>query len=108
MTATNVDFINARQAVDAIREAAWTQYDYDKATCGHPGCTDHGAERKRIHTRSERGFGADWDLNVAEGFVLAAKRCGWGGDMFGHELGVVGPDDRIIFFEVKRPTGDAE
>jgi hypothetical protein len=107
MSQSNVEFIGAQEALDAVRGAAWIQYDSDKATCGHPGCTDHAAERKRIHTFSERGFGADWNLDFTEAFVMSAKRCGWGGDMPGHDLGVVGADGRLIFFEVKRPVGDA-
>jgi len=103
-----VEWITPAEALAAIRAASWTKYDHEAATCGHPGCTDHPAETQRIHTRSRRGFGADWDLAEAEAYVQSAMRCGWGEDLlFGHELGVVGRDDRLIFFEVKRPAARA-
>jgi hypothetical protein len=95
------------EAITAVHEAAWIQYDYENATCGHRGCQEHPNEsRKRIHSLSEHGFGADWDLDKAEDFISRAVTGGWVGTFSGHHLRVVGEDGRVIYFEVKQP-GDA-
>lgn len=96
------------EAITAVREASWIQYDYDNATCGHPGCQDHPDEsRKRIHSLSEHGFGADWDLDRAEDFIVHAASGRWVDNVSGHHLRVAGEDGRVIYFEAKRPSGGA-
>jgi hypothetical protein len=108
MTTNAAVYITADEALAAIRDAAWIQYDYDKATCGHPGCTEHPDEsRRRIHTQSSHGFGADWDLDKAEAFVRTAQRCAWVNGLVRHALGVIGADGRAIYFDAKRPTDGA-
>lgn len=98
-------YISNEEALEAVRGAAWTEpADEKDTTCGHPGCTDHPGEgRLRIHTYG-RMFGADWDLTGAEEFIRTAKRCAWVEHMMGHELGVIGADDRPIYFDVRRPA----
>lgn len=96
------------EALTAVREAAWIQNDYENATCGHRGCQEHPDEsRRRIHSLSEHGFGADWDLDEAENFITGAVSGGWVSTFSGHCLRVVGDDGRVIYFEAKRPDGDA-
>lgn len=98
-------YISNEEALDALRRAAWTEPAPEEATtCGHPGCTDHPGEgRKRIHTLL--GFiGADWDLPDAEEYIRTAKRCAWVEHPMRHNLGVIGADDRTIYFEARRPA----
>jgi hypothetical protein len=103
------DYISVDDALAAVRDAAWEKpADPEDAVCGHTGCTDHPGEgRMRIHTFG-RMFGADWDLTSAEEFIRKSQRRAWVDHPMRHELGVIGEDDRPIYFEVRRPTGGAQ
>lgn len=104
MTATDITRISTQEALEAVRAAAWTQYDSSNSTCGHRGCEDHPAEWQRIHTQSRLGFGADWDLDEAERFIESAQKCAWVPSLLGHELGVIGADGTTIYFGAKPPA----
>jgi hypothetical protein len=105
---TTVDFIEISKtdAIIAVRDASWTQYRAELATCGHTGCEDHPGGVQRIHSLLG-GFGADWDVDQVVPFIESAQRCGWlVGSLLGHELAVVGADGRRMRFEAKRPAED--
>lgn len=96
--------ITAEEAIAAARAAAFTcEPEPEAATCGHPGCTDHPGEgRKIIHSR-RGGLGADWDLADVEQEIANAQRVAWIDGFLGHELAVVPAEGSPINFEVKRP-----
>jgi len=149
MTMTGTDTLTVDEALDAVRDAAWTEH-LDRTfepvrngssglylhTCGDEqriydgefhvaacdGCTDPATDaaywrplfvettppgRRRIHTVSARGFGADWDLADAETFIKGSVSREWSPHLLGHDLLVVGgpgPDEgRAIRFETRAP-----
>ena len=89
------------QAVELLRQAAWTE---TIAACGHTGCTDHpGPGRTRIHSFLG-GLGADHDVDDAENIIRAADKVGWLPNVFSHDLHVRTSDGRTYHYDVPKPS----
>lgn len=96
-------YISVEEALEAVRAAAWREpAKPEAAVCGHPGCTDHPGEgRKMIHVLT--GFGCDISLEAAEERIRGAQRCAWVESLLRHDLGVIDADGYACYFEVRRP-----